>query len=72
MVIDAAVIASKCDSAIMVIGNSNVKRSQAQEVCGQLKKSGCNVLGVVFNNADKKKKAYYRRNNRYGYYQGQK
>lgn len=72
MVIDAAVIASKCDSAIMVIGNDKVRYSQAQEVVGQLKKSACNVLGVVFNNAQKKSKAYYRNNKHYGYYYGKK
>lgn len=68
MVIDAAVIASRCDSAVMVIGNDNVKYTQAQEVVNQLKKSGCNVLGVIFNNAEKKKNAYYRKNSHYGYY----
>lgn len=72
MVVDAAVVASNCDSAIMVIGNNNVKYAQAQEVVGQLEKSGCNVLGVVFNNADKKRKASYRRSNHYGYYYGNK
>ena len=30
----------------------------------QLKKSGCNVLGVVFNNAENQKKGYYKK----GYY----
>lgn len=59
LVIDAAVIASKCDSAIMVIGNKNVKYTQAQEVVNKLEKSGCSVLGVVFNNAMAKNKAYY-------------
>lgn len=72
MVIDAAVIGSKCDSAIMVIGNDKVKYTQAQEVIGQLEKSGCNVLGVVFNNADKKAKAHYHRKNHYGYYYSKK
>lgn len=59
MVIDAAVIAAQCDSAIMVIGNKNVKYTQAQEIVGQLQKSGCNVLGVVLNNATKKSRGYY-------------
>ena len=72
MVIDAAVIASKCDSAIMVIGNNNVRYTQAQEVMEQLRKSGCNVLGVVLNNADSKRKGYYRKKNSYGYYYSSK
>lgn len=66
MVIDAAVIAAKCDSAIMVIGNDHVKRAQAQEVKDQLKKSGCNLLGVILNNTDNQKKAYYK-NEKYQY-----
>ena len=71
MVIDAAVIASNCDSSIMVIGNDNLKYSQAQDVVAQLKKSGSNVLGVVINNANQKKRSYYKKYNRgygYGYY----
>lgn len=68
MVIDAAVIAAKCDSAILVIGNTNVKYTQAQEVVSQLEKSGCNVLGVVLNNADNKRKGYYKKKSSYGYY----
>lgn len=59
LVIDAAVTATKCDSAILIIGNDKIKRAQAQEVVAQLKKSGCNVLGVILNNAENKKKAYY-------------
>ena len=59
MVIDAAVIASKCDSSILVVGNDKVKRSQAKEAVGQLKKSGSNILGVILNNTENKTKAYY-------------
>lgn len=68
MVIDAAVIAAKCDSAILVIGNTNVKYTQAQDVVSQLEKSGCNVLGVVLNNADNKRKGYYKKKGSYVYY----
>lgn len=59
MVIDAAVIAAKCDSAILVIGSDYIKRSQAQEAVEQMKKSGCNVLGVILNNVKNDKKSYY-------------
>lgn len=68
MVIDAAVIASKCDSAIVVIGNKNVKLHQVKYVADQLEKSGCNVLGAVINNTNKSGKAYYRKNKKYSYY----
>lgn len=73
MVIDAAVIASKCDSAILIIGNGNVRCSQAREVIEQLNKSGCTVLGAVMNNAEGKRRGgYYGRKNRYGYYYNNK
>ena len=68
MVIDAAVIAAHCDSAILVIGSNNIHYRDAQEVVSQLKKSGCNVLGVVLNNADKPRKGYYSKRYHYGYY----
>ena len=67
MVIDAAVIATQCDGAILVIGSSHVKYPQAQEVIAQLKKANCNVLGAVLNNAEKKKRGYYRYKQGYGY-----
>ncbi len=66
MVIDAAVIAAKCDSAIMVIGSRKVRSAQAKEVVDQLEKSGCRVLGVVLNNVEPKGGRYYRRK----YYRG--
>ena len=62
------VIDAKCDSAILVIGNTNVKYTQAQEVASQLEKSGCNVLGVVLNNADNKRKGCYKKKGSCGYY----
>lgn len=67
MVIDAAVIASKCDGAVLVIGNKHVKYPAAQEVISQLEKAGCPVLGAVLNNSEKKGGTYYRRKKGYGY-----
>ena len=58
-VIDAAVVASKCDGAVLVIGSKKVKHAAAEEVVEQLKKSGCNVLGVILNNAEVSHKKYY-------------
>lgn len=72
MVIDAAVIAARCDSAILVIGSKNVHYRDAQEVVSQLEKSGCNVLGVVLNNADTVRKGYYSRKYQRGYYSKEK
>lgn len=67
MVIDAAVVAALSDGAILVIGASHAKYPQAQEVLSQLRKAGCNVLGAVLNNTEKKGGGYYRRKNGYGY-----
>ena len=61
MVIDAAVISGICDGAIMVVNVGNVKYRIAQNVKGQLEKSGCKVLGVVLNQAThKRKRSSYR------------
>lgn len=60
-VIDAAVVAEKCDGAVMVIGNSKVHYRMAQEVVEQIKKSGCKMLGVIRNNRKGVNKKYYYR-----------
>ena len=67
MVIDATIVASHCDSAILVIGNRSIKQHQANHVIQQLTMVGCNVIGVVMNHADKRKAGYYRRKRGYGY-----
>lgn len=62
LVIDAAVIASVCDGSILVINTGHVKYRIAQGVKEQLEKSGCKLLGVVLNQANK------RRSSGSGYY----
>lgn len=64
LVIDAAVVATKCDGTVLVLGNAKVRASKAQEVLDQLKKSECRVLGVVRNRANNSKRGYYKK----GYY----
>lgn len=54
MVIDSAVVASVCDSAIMVVNAGRIRRAQALEVKAQLQKSGVRILGVVLNHAESK------------------
>ncbi len=68
MVIDSAVVAGVCDSAIMVVNSGKVRRAQALEVKEQLLRSGVRILGVVLNHAEgrkelfgSKKKGYDRR-----------
>ena len=60
-VIDAAVIASVCDSSIMVISSNSVSSKFAKEVKAQLEKSGCRILGAVLNNIEEKSSGYYSR-----------
>lgn len=55
-VIDAAVISTHCDGAIMIITPGNVKYAEALAVKNQLTKSGCKILGVVLNEIDPKHK----------------
>lgn len=62
VVIDAAVIASLCDGAIYVVGGDKVPRKAARDVCDQIVKSGCRLLGAVVNQTEKGKiyqKRYY-------------
>ncbi len=71
LVIDAAIMASVCDGAVIVINQGMVKHRMAQDVKNQLQKSNCRILGVVLNQTQRKKRgikgkdAYY---SRYGEY----
>jgi len=60
-VIDAAVVAEKCDGMAMVIGSSKVHYRMALDVVEQIQKSGCKMLGVIRNNRKQKNKKYYYR-----------
>lgn len=55
LVIDAAVMSSVCDGAIIVVNAGHIKYRMAQNVKDQLAKSGCKILGVVLNQIDRKK-----------------
>ncbi len=76
LVIDAAVMASVCDGALLVINQGSIKYRVAQNVKAQLAKSGCRILGVVLNQTQRKKHsirgsrdAYYSRYSYGEYYQ---
>ena len=60
-VIDAAVIAEKCDGAAIVLGSTRIHYRQAQEVVSLIEKSGCKVLGVIRNHKKISSKKYYYR-----------
>ena len=76
LVIDAAVMASVCDGAILVINAGTIKYRFAQSVKAQLQKSGCKILGVVLNQVNRKgssssKSSYYMQyDSKYGSYYG--
>ena len=48
-VIDCAVVANACDSAIMVIAADRISYRRANVIKNQLAKSGVHILGVVLN-----------------------
>ena len=56
LVIDAAIVAEKCDSAIIVIAKNQVKFSRAKSVKEQIEKSGCKILGAVINEVTRPKR----------------
>ena len=66
-VIDASVISSYCDGAVLVISQNNVKINEANAAKEQLKKSGCKILGAVLNVTKPKGKygGYYRKKSYY-------
>ena len=71
LVIDAAIIAKKCDGAILVLHSGATKFRLAQDVKEKLERTGVSILGVVLNKVEvKKNKGYYSKyyGKRYGGY----
>lgn len=67
-VIDAAVISTSCDGAILVIAPGMVRYQDAVSVKDQLSKSGCRILGAILNETDPKHKdrtRYYKKGDYY-------
>ena len=60
-VIDSAVIATQCDGAIMVITPGRTTVKEGLDVKTQLEKSGCKILGAVFNDVDGKNTKYHKK-----------
>lgn len=58
-VIDAAVIAGKCDAAVMVVAADKVSRKHVIRTRDQLEKAGCPILGVALNQVNMKNNKYY-------------
>jgi capsular exopolysaccharide synthesis family protein len=71
MVVDAAIVAPKCDGCMIMIESGKIKYRHAQEVVGKMRATGCPILGVILNKVDYKGSGkYYGRY--YGKYYGQK
>ena len=75
-VIDSAIIAKKCDGAIIVIEAEAISYRFVKEVKNQLDKSECPILGAILNKVDLKEHKYYdyyyskKRGDYYGQYYG--
>lgn len=71
-VIDAAVVSTNVDGAVLVIEHAADSYKFVQKVKSQLEKSGCKILGAVLNKVDMEGKGYYRKyyGKRYGNYYG--
>ena len=67
IVIDAAVIASYCDGAVLVVANGRVSRKIALEVKKQIENSGCKILGTILNET-KKSSTLYKKEYKSKYY----
>ena len=58
-VIDAAIIASVCDGAIIVVGAGKTRNKAVRTTKAQLEKANCHILGAVLNGAQANRDAYY-------------
>ena len=58
-VIDAAIVATQADGAVLVIASHEISYRFAQSVKNQLEKSGCRILGAVLNKVVMQRKGYY-------------
>ncbi len=58
-VIDAAVIAKRCDASIMVLSADKCSRRFVKNVIAQLKNANPNFLGVVLNKVNMDGRGYY-------------
>ena len=70
--IDAAVIAEKCDGAILVVAQGKTSSRLIKGIKKQLEASGVRILGVVLNKINMRKNSYYGYRSYYGKYYGRK
>ena len=58
-VTDAAIVAQKCDGAVMVVAAGSVNYKFVQRQLEQLRKTKCKILGCVLNKVDLQGDSYY-------------
>lgn len=58
IVIDAVIIAQKCDASALVVESGNVKRKALQKAKEQLEQTGTPFLGVILNKYDTQLEKY--------------
>lgn len=66
LVIDCAVIANVCDSAVIVVASEKTSIRRAKTVKDQLAKSGVHILGVILNKVRVGGMGYRKRYGQYG------
>lgn len=65
LVVDASIVVSNSDGAIVVVKANSVHRREAQAVIKTIERTECPVIGVVLNQIKTNTKGYYKK---YGYY----
>jgi len=57
--VDAAVLGAKVDAVFMVVREGFTKKAEVMAAVDQLKKSGCNLAGIVMNYCERTNSEYY-------------
>lgn len=65
-VIDAVVIAKRCDGVLMVLANGKDSIRMARSCKQQIERAGCSIIGVALNTANRRHDKQYR-GSHYGY-----
>lgn len=67
IVVDAAVITTQCDGAVIVMSEQRIRLQVAKDVIDKIQRSGCKVLGIVKNNIKAKNRIRYGKDKYYYY-----
>ena len=67
LVVDAAIVAPRCDGVVMVVASNSIPYRLAQSAIAQMEATNTPILGVVLNMVDQRSDKYYYRKG-YGYY----